>query len=81
VNTDPVLASLSVLGVEDVGAARAVSLRRRCHVALALQATASESTHQPPGWRRWFAPAVATAWSAVYVVETIRRALALYRAN
>ena len=78
---DPVLAALSVLEVEDVSAARAARLRRRCHAALSLETTASEPTHLWLGWRRWLAPAVATTWSAVYVVETIRRALAFYRAS
>jgi hypothetical protein len=78
---DPVLAALSVLEVEDVSAGRAAGLRRRCHAVLSLETTASEPAHKWPGWRRWLAPAVATAWSAIYVVEAIRRALAFYRAS
>ena len=78
---DPVGAALSVLDVEDVSAARAARLRRRCHAVLAQKATSSEPPYLRPGWRRWLAPAVATTWSAVYVVETIRRALAFYRTS
>jgi len=78
---DLVGAALSVLHVEDVSAARAARLRRRCHAALSLETTASDPRRQWPGWRRWLAPAVATAWSAIYVAETIRRALSVYRAS
>lgn len=76
---DPVLAALSVLDVQDVSAARTARLRRRCHAALASRTTVNEPAHHP--WRRWLAPAVATTWAAVYVAETIRRALAFYRGS
>jgi hypothetical protein len=78
---DPVLAALLVLDVEDVSAARAARLRQRCHAALSLKATAHQPTHLRSGRRRTLVPAVATMWSAIYVVETIRRALAFYRAS
>ena len=78
---DPVGAALSVLDVEDVSAVRAARLRRRCHALLALKASSSEPRYLRSGWRRWLPPAVATTWSAVYVVETIRRALSVYRAS
>ena len=78
---DPVLAALSVLDVEDVSPARAASLRRRCHAGLTLTKTAAAPTHLRSDWRRWLAPTIATTWSVVYVVETIRRALAFYRAS
>jgi hypothetical protein len=78
---DPVGAALSVLDVKDVSAARAARLRRRCHAVLAKRATSSEPTYLRPGWRRWLAPAIATTWSVIYVAETIRRALSVYRAS
>lgn len=76
---DPVLDSLSVLHAVDLSAARADSLRRRCHSALSQQIELRPVTHTPSVWRRWLAPIGAGAWSAIYVVETIRRALSLYR--
>jgi hypothetical protein len=78
---DPVGAALSVLDVEDVSAARAARLQRRCHAVLAQKTTSSEPTYLRSGWRRWLAPAIATTWSAIYVAETIRRALSVYRAS
>ena len=78
---DPVGAALSVLDVEDVSAARAARLQRRCHALLGLKASSSEPRDVRSGWRCWLPPAIATTWSAVYVVETIRRALSVYRAS
>ena len=76
---DPVLDCLSALDAVDVSAARASSLLRRCHAALSQQTELRLVTHTPSVWRRWLAPIGAGAWSAIYVVETIRRALSLYR--
>ena len=80
-NDDPIRAAFSVLEVEDVSPARAASLRRRCHAVLSLGTAATEPPPQRFGWRHWLPPAAAAAWSAVYVLETIRRALAFYRAS
>jgi hypothetical protein len=78
---DPVLDSLSVLPRVDVSTVRASRLRRRCHAALSQQTERCLVTHTPSVWRRWLAPIGAGAWSALYVLETLRRALSFYRAS
>ena len=78
---DPVLDSLSVLPRVDVSTARASRLRQRCHAALSQQTELRLVTYTPSVWRRWLAPIGAGAWSALYVLETLRRALSLYRAS
>lgn len=78
-NRDPVLDCLSVLDVVDISAVRAARLRQRCHAALSHQPGLRPLTQTPSVWRRWFAPIGAGAWSVLYVLETLRRALSLYR--
>jgi hypothetical protein len=72
---DPVLATLRVLGDGDVSTARAERLRTRCHAALAAERRRVEVEVRGSVWRRRVFPAVAGAWSAVYVFETLRRAV------
>jgi hypothetical protein len=80
-NRDPVLARLSVLDAVDVSPARVARLRRRCQAALSQHAVSRPPAQPPSMWRRWLIPVGAGAWSAFYVVETLRRALSLYRAS
>ena len=79
---DPVFAAFSILGVGDVSAARSASLRRQCLAALSRQSPETRRhSHQPHAARRWVAPAFAATWSALYVIETIRRAMLFYRGS
>ena len=82
VRDDAVLSSFSALRACDVSRARAECLRRECHAALRRpEARPSGSAVIRGGsWRRrMLGPAIAGAWCAVYVFETIRRAMAFYR--
>ena len=78
---DPVLATLSVLEVEDVSAVRAAHLRRRCHAALSPGTMVIDHEQPWSGRTHWLVPTFAGMWCAIYVAETIRRALAFYRAS
>jgi hypothetical protein len=76
---DDVLRGLASLRLRDVSERRARGLRRRCHALL-----------QPPGangpaamtkgtaFQRVIAPALGGAWCLAYLVELVRRALAVY---
>jgi hypothetical protein len=75
---DPVLAALHELHACDVSAARAQRLRARCQTYLKTQGV---SRHLPLTSRAgvWRAlRALAAAWCVVYLVETLRRAAAVY---
>ena len=74
---DAVSAGLRLLLPEDVSAARAQRLRERCHRELRKR-TAPAVAQRPAVWRRTIGPALIGAWSAVYLIETIRTAAALY---
>jgi hypothetical protein len=79
VQEDAVLAALRELRTYDVGPGRAQSLRAQCHNALTMQPTPG---HSPPNseagvWRR-AVRVLAGAWCVLYLVETIRRAAAVY---
>jgi hypothetical protein len=81
VRDDAVLATLSALRRRDVSRSRAERLRRHCHTALRVAKTppfASGVISRGSAWRRMVGPAVAGAWCAIYVFETIRRAAAFY---
>ena len=79
---DPVFAAFSILGIDDVSAARSASLRRQCLADLSRHSAATRPhPHQPHAARRRIAPAFAATWSALYVIETIRRAMLFYRGS
>ena len=81
VRDDAVLASLSALGTCDVGRPRAERLRRHCHDALRVAKTpplAGGAIPEGSAWRRMVGPAIAGAWCAIYLFETIRRAATFY---
>jgi hypothetical protein len=65
----------------DVSARHARRLRRRCHALLQTESR----PHEPIGTlvatllRRVVGPALAGAWSVVYLAEIVRRAAAMYR--
>ena len=76
---DPVLAALRGLRTCDVGPAHAQRLRSRCHSGLE---TRDSSRHSPAGrdirMRQRVAGAVGAVWCVLYLLETIRRAAAVY---
>jgi hypothetical protein len=78
---DPVLATLRELRPHDVRRARAERLRTRCHTG--LRASPPEPPRQVAqfgGTHAWpqAVRVVAGAWCLIYVLETIRRAAAVY---
>jgi hypothetical protein len=77
---DPVLAALSQLHGHDVDHLRAHRLRIRCRAALVAERRAADAGATMDGavWRRVVAPALLGAWCAIYVVEVMRLAAAIY---
>jgi hypothetical protein len=61
----------------DVSAARAERLRARCHRELRKR-TAPEPAPAARVWRQLVGPALIGAWSAIYLIQTLRTAAALY---
>ena len=80
VQVDPMLAALRELRACDVGRDHAQRLRARCLEALtAPQSSAHVSPGRSQGARNRAVGILAGAWCVVYLVETIRRAVAVYR--
>ena len=77
VHSDPVLGALRGLRTYDVTPARAQRLRRRCHAGLRRQRASTTRGSDAGAWR-WVMRILAGAWCVVYVLETIRRAAAVY---
>lgn len=76
-----VLAALADLPAHDVDDVRAHRLRRRCRAELRAKprtAIAASDLASLP-WRRLLGPAVVAMWGALYVIETLRQAMAIYR--
>jgi hypothetical protein len=81
IDRDPVLAALGALPAHDVDDIRAHRLRRRCRAALTAKprtAVAARSATSLP-WQRLLGPAVVAVWGALYVIETLRQAITIYR--
>lgn len=79
IQEDPVFGALRELRTYDLSPDRAQRLRSRCHRRLKTQ---HSSRHVPRGsgagiWRR-AVRVLAGAWCVVYLLETIRRAAAVY---
>jgi hypothetical protein len=76
---DPVLAALRELRPCDVSAARARRLRSRCHRGLERQHAVKRAPRSGSAdvWRR-SVRVFAGAWCVIYLLETIRRAAAVY---
>lgn len=79
IQEDPVLSALRELRSHDVSPARVQRLRAECHKLLNAPVS---STHAPRVsevrvWRR-AVRALAGAWCVLYLLETIRRAAAVY---
>lgn len=79
VQEDPVLAALRELRTYDVGPVRVQRLRAQCHSALRMQHSPRHSPRNSEAgvWRR-AVRVLAGAWCVLYMVETIRRAAAVY---
>jgi hypothetical protein len=80
VQDDPVLAALSRLPTQDVDRRRAHRLHARCRATLAARPRAADgaATREAPRWRLAAGPALLAAWCAVYFIEILRHAAALY---
>jgi hypothetical protein len=83
IGRDPVLAALRDLPAHDVDDIRAHRLRRRCRAALTTRpptrtAIAARDLASLP-WRRLLGPALVAMWGALYVIETLRQAMVIYR--
>lgn len=78
---DPVLDALRGLPAYDVDDLRAHRLRVRCRAALRpkVRRTISSRGLAALPWRRVLGPVLVATWGALYVVETLRQALAIYR--
>lgn len=68
---DPVVDALASLRTRDVHARRADRQRARCHALL-------REPPRRPSFERVIGPALGGAWCLAYVVEIIRRAVAMY---
>jgi len=76
---DPSLASLASLRTYDVNAGSAERLRRRCHVLLQEQASSIPvAVANGILFRRIVVPVLGGAWCVAYLIEVIRRAVAVY---
>ncbi len=77
---DPVLAALGLLRAQDVDTRRAHRLHVRCRAALAAQKrTADAAATDSARWALVAGPALLAAWCAIYVIEIVRLARAIYR--
>jgi hypothetical protein len=79
IHEDRVLATLRELSTYDLCSDRAERLRTQCHSRLTMHDSSGESP-QLGGAGVWprAVRAVASAWCVLYLVETIRRAAAVY---
>ena len=77
---DPLLAALRELRTHDVRPVRAHRLRARCHRQFEMQGASKDLQRSPmAAMSTRVASAVAGAWCVVYLLETIRRAAAVFR--
>jgi hypothetical protein len=81
VDDDPVLAALGQLRAQDVDARRAHRLQVRCRAALTARKRAADpaATVESARWTLIAGPALLAAWCAIYVIEIVRLAGAIYR--
>ncbi len=77
---DPVLAVLGQLRGCDVDELRAHRLRVRCRAAFVAERRAADAPGTMDGtvWSRLIAPGLLGAWCAIYLVEVMRCAAAIY---
>jgi hypothetical protein len=79
IEKDPALEVLQQLCTYDVGGDHARRLRGQCHSALETPDASRpvRPNRETDGWRRAIG-VLAGAWCVLYVLETIRRAAAVY---
>ncbi len=79
--SDPVLAALGQLRGYDVDQLRAHRLKVRYRAAFAAERRAADAAGMMDGtvWSRIVAPGLLGAWCAIYLVEVMRCAAAIYR--
>jgi hypothetical protein len=77
---DAVFAALGQLRTHDVDTRRAHRLRGRCRAALAAQERAADAAATADSARRTpiAGPVLLAAWCAIYVIEIVRLAGAIY---
>ncbi len=78
--SDPILAVLGQLRGYDVDELRADRLRVRCRAAFVAERRAADAAGPMDGtvWSRMVAPGLLGAWCAIYLVEIMRCAAAIY---
>jgi hypothetical protein len=78
---DRILAALGQLQTRDVGTRRAHRLQARCRAADAAQRRAADAAAGVDSgrWTLIAGPALLAAWCAIYVIEIVRLAGAIYR--
>ena len=77
---DDVLAIVAGLRACDVSGRRSRQLRRRCHAVLQPQSRSERAAAMTTGtaFQRVIGPALGGAWCLAYVLEIVRRAVAVY---
>lgn len=81
VDDDPVLAALRQLSIQDIDARRAHRLHARCRAALGARerAPGAPAAGDSARWMRLAGPVLLAVWCAIYVIEVVRLAEAIYR--
>ena len=79
VDDDTVLAALGRLRTRDVDARRAHRLQVRCRAVLVAQTREADAGADSGRWTLMAGPVLLAVWCAIYVVEIVRIAGAIYR--
>jgi len=74
--TDELLGMVTSLRTHDVSQPRADCLRTQCHAELRSRPRWNDIFEK--AFRRFIGPALGGAWSLAYLLDLIRRAVALY---
>ena len=78
--TNAIDEDLTALRVHDTDPARVERIRARCVAVLAARLEVERARPQRTApWRVWLEPALALGLGALYLAETVTRALAFYR--
>lgn len=78
--SDPLFGALGQLRGYDVDEPRAHRLRARCRAAFVAERRAADAAGTMDGtvWSRTVGPGLLAAWCAIYLVEVMRCAAAIY---